>query len=626
MTKTGSTKNRMLNIIASGNKTLSDISRELELAPSTVSQHIQELRDMGAILVVDNPHIKKWKYYRLNPDFDFEGSGIGHGIDRRKIKIPNRTFYYIIGLGIIAAVAYSAFMFGGIGRSGNLALSSHGIALVPVSLTDPPHVPAGTSSLVISYSSLALHVSKGANSSWVESNASGNIDLMSLVNASQVVAGVSIPINSVINQVRLNISSAKITINGTTFNISLPQDEIDAIVVGMDKLNSTTGILLDLSPTIVTLYTSNSTVFVMVPSARAIITNGIANGTGNSVKGAYKRLDTYEVDALEQMRSNITISAASIVPSNGTLRLSITVKNSGKEMLMVNNLFVEGNQTPLFIYGKLPCLQRQAGVGVASDIFLCPVPGTPAASHGSVESKTSVQTNMPPALPIPYTAAAAAGNLSGVVGLRSTAGAVTAASSNAGIGSSVASIASNAAWATRNIRFEASGYGNYTTAVMDFSPNPKASQNTEFPIFLQLPGSNFSLSEFSNVSINGTAFYAFATPPPAGSEAALELESNANVHAALLSAIAPTRSLDFLILKNGTIVLANGMYGGTKGAALAYNGIGYALQPGQSVTLTYNAPARIADDVGISLAPGGEYRIIVSGSLGVRTAKNVTAG
>lgn len=109
MTKTGSTKNKMLNIIASGNKTLSDISRELGLAPSTVSQHIQELKAMGAILIVDNPHIKKWKYYRLNPDFDFAGSGIGQGIEPSKIKIPNRTFYYSIAIVLLGAVALSLF-------------------------------------------------------------------------------------------------------------------------------------------------------------------------------------------------------------------------------------------------------------------------------------------------------------------------------------------------------------------------------------------------------------------------------------------------------------------------------------------------------------------------------------
>ena len=49
MGKTFDTKRKILGMLRSGPKTPSEIWRELSLAPSTVSQHLKELRDMGEI-------------------------------------------------------------------------------------------------------------------------------------------------------------------------------------------------------------------------------------------------------------------------------------------------------------------------------------------------------------------------------------------------------------------------------------------------------------------------------------------------------------------------------------------------------------------------------------------------
>ena len=62
------TKGKILEMLSVKSKTLTDISRELGLAPSTVSQHLAELQSAGAIERVDNPHIRKWKYYTLAKD------------------------------------------------------------------------------------------------------------------------------------------------------------------------------------------------------------------------------------------------------------------------------------------------------------------------------------------------------------------------------------------------------------------------------------------------------------------------------------------------------------------------------------------------------------------------------
>lgn len=61
------TKKQILKLFVNGTPlTLTDISKQLGLAPSTVSQHLNELKDLGAIQEVDRQGTKKWKYYKMN--------------------------------------------------------------------------------------------------------------------------------------------------------------------------------------------------------------------------------------------------------------------------------------------------------------------------------------------------------------------------------------------------------------------------------------------------------------------------------------------------------------------------------------------------------------------------------
>ncbi|HII09918.1 TPA: ArsR family transcriptional regulator, partial [Candidatus Micrarchaeota archaeon] len=106
MGKTGDTKKRIYEMLEQRNKTLTDISNELGLAPSTVSQHLREMLDSGAIrFVEDRP--RKWKYYEINRGYQI-GSGYMQAnnsqsrFDFRKIGVP---------VAVIAAVLVSVFAF-----------------------------------------------------------------------------------------------------------------------------------------------------------------------------------------------------------------------------------------------------------------------------------------------------------------------------------------------------------------------------------------------------------------------------------------------------------------------------------------------------------------------------------
>ncbi len=66
MGKFGETKSKIVDLLNQRNMTLSEISERLNLAPSTVSQHLQELEQSGKIKKSDEQHSRKWQYYELD--------------------------------------------------------------------------------------------------------------------------------------------------------------------------------------------------------------------------------------------------------------------------------------------------------------------------------------------------------------------------------------------------------------------------------------------------------------------------------------------------------------------------------------------------------------------------------
>lgn len=155
-----------------------------------------------------------------------------------------------------------------------LLSSSSGRYNVAVQMTDPPTVPAGTQALVISYSSVAVHVSGSNQSGWVSATGSGNVNIMAVTNVSQMIANAKVAANSTVNIVRFNVTSARITINGATYNVTLPNNQVTVAVTGGQKINSSTAVLIDFYPTVNAQGSANGTVYMMVPAAKAIAISG----------------------------------------------------------------------------------------------------------------------------------------------------------------------------------------------------------------------------------------------------------------------------------------------------------------------------------------------------------------
>ncbi len=326
MSKTGVTKARILEKIKSKNMTMSEIGEELGLSPSTVCQHLKELRNMGEIEEVENPHIKKWKYYRIK---DGTGRQI---IASDTMRLGNKHLYY--------GVAIAALIAGII-----LANTQYVAILTPISITDPPIVPSGTTSLTVGYSSVSAYIgTPGGGERWISSQSSGSINLMSVLNSSQVIARVNIPPNSSVKEVRLNTTHAYIVINGTTYNVTVPGNKILARVSGNTLVNSSSGVLVDFMPTVTTAYYNGTSKFVMLPSSIAAVTRFGERSRliSEDMFWSRKGLDGAEMEAIGRYRPDLRLANSSISFKNGSVSIYADVINYGNRSVYIDRVALVG--------------------------------------------------------------------------------------------------------------------------------------------------------------------------------------------------------------------------------------------------------------------------------------------
>ncbi len=192
----------------------------------------------------------------------------------------------IVAVVIVAILAYAATVY-----TSRIASPQ---SVVAVQITDPPKVPAGTQQLLVTYSSVGLHSSSrgSANQSqWITVAGNGTINLLALTNASQTIANAKIAANSTINIVRFNITSAQIVINGTTYNVTVPNSQINIAITGSQKINSSSSsVLIDFYPTVNVHGSAKGTVYMMVPASRAIVVNSNSSISINANIGSTSRI------------------------------------------------------------------------------------------------------------------------------------------------------------------------------------------------------------------------------------------------------------------------------------------------------------------------------------------------
>ncbi len=174
---------------------------------------------------------------------------------------------------------------------------------VPVGMTDPPSVPPGTSAVVIAYSKVQVQ-QKASNgtTSWVNASGSGSVNAMAVVNSSQTIADARLAINSTVNAVRVNVTSVKVTVNGTTYTATSP-GWITANVTSNGNVKANSALLVD---------------FVTNVKAR-----GNSSTSSNTVAGssgaAYAYMDT-SAKAWVTTNASVSVNIGAMIALNSTLK------------------------------------------------------------------------------------------------------------------------------------------------------------------------------------------------------------------------------------------------------------------------------------------------------------------
>ncbi|MDE1845939.1 MAG: hypothetical protein KGH53_01500 [Candidatus Micrarchaeota archaeon] len=250
----------------------------------------------------------------------------------------------------IAVVLLTAIYFVFLYPQSNASLSSNLTSKLQqsqlaIQLTDPPQVPAGTQALIITYSGVQVHAPSVTGSGWLSGSGSGSLDLLSLVNLTQTIASANVPANVSVDMVRFNVTSAVIKINNTISNVTLSAKMLTAKVYGSKSVNgSTSSVVIQLSPTVATIFTNTSTVFVMVPSLKAVVVPR-ANSTSLRV-GVNVKLDSVVKQQFIQIVPNISITSASLkVAPSGVTHLSLTVQNNYNKSVFLQRIGVFGNES-----------------------------------------------------------------------------------------------------------------------------------------------------------------------------------------------------------------------------------------------------------------------------------------
>ncbi len=219
-----------------------------------------------------------------------------------------------------------------------------------VLLTDPPTVPAGTTLLNLTYSDVSLHVTyPNGTAAWLPVNASGTVNLFSLVNMSQTIASTTIPSGSAVDKIQFTIADVDAVVNGVTYNVTALSNTLVVSVANSQVNQTLSGVLVDFNPTLVQIQATdaNGTLvyyYVLVPSATATIVGDLSKEqikVGTIVElGQNNRAKLVHV--VEEFSKNVTIVSASLSVNGNVTTLSVTLKNEGNVTFRVFGLTLHG--------------------------------------------------------------------------------------------------------------------------------------------------------------------------------------------------------------------------------------------------------------------------------------------
>ncbi len=137
-------------------RTMSQISEELGLSTSTVSQHLKELESHGMIEQLDNSFSKKWKYYAARD------SSTGRIYNKNGISMENKIIVTVVAaIVLVALIAIGLASLNTSSQNGYKSIYLAPGAQLPTGATaftvsDSPAV-SSVSAVNVSISNLSVH-------------------------------------------------------------------------------------------------------------------------------------------------------------------------------------------------------------------------------------------------------------------------------------------------------------------------------------------------------------------------------------------------------------------------------------------------------------------------------------
>jgi len=241
------TKSKIIELLKEKEMTLTELSGTLNLAPSTINQHIKELLAIGAIRQIPNEFIVKQKYYEVNPDYMARRRAIGqrapgyNGLSSPSFKIA---------AGIVLAMVIVGLLYEfGIGTSqpgsglGAQAPSSSAI----FSISDAPTVST-IKAVNVTINSVEVH-STSTGKWYTVLNTPKSFDLVMLRNISAALGVANIPTGNY-DEFVLDVSNVSAVVNNASVGVLVPSSKLKIFgnfSVAENPGNSTSWINIDVN-------------------------------------------------------------------------------------------------------------------------------------------------------------------------------------------------------------------------------------------------------------------------------------------------------------------------------------------------------------------------------------------
>lgn len=279
------------------------------------------------------------------------------------MSVGRKTVQYSAAAALVSiAIIAASFMYLGLP---NLTQSSYQgpLSVIAIQLTDPPHVPAHTTSLNMTFSSLALLVGEPTGTSGqfnpktvtlTPSGGSATLDLLKLQNVSKTIATASLPTGSVIYSVTFTVSGIKIDVNKTISDVTLASggSTFSVTMASPSALSGTSVALLQLNPVVV----DTPTGYQLIPSAVGVVRH--SNGGGEDKVGSEQQLSNDDHKELDHAQGAVASSLLHLSVSENITTITVRINNTGTVPISLNAIGIDGNFT---LAGKAVCQEDNLG-------------------------------------------------------------------------------------------------------------------------------------------------------------------------------------------------------------------------------------------------------------------------